>query len=285
MKSTMKGGKWILWMFYISIEEPAAGSGVDEEGWKTHFTLLEEWKAKYPKSITARVAHARSMVNYAWKARTTKFAAAVTEAQWNLFFERLESARKTLTDATTEADGQCPVWYSTMLTIANGEGWGRYDYMKTFDEAVEFEPTYPTYYHQLAVHFLPQWFGKQGEWASVLAEVTQKQGTEEADAMLQMTFATVVIENYDYEDIVPEIQRYWPRIKRGFHTREQLYGASSGDLNDFTHMAYIAGDREETRAMFLRIKDRLDPGFWGKDGKTLAKAQAWANEPLQPGRD
>src|SRR5712671_5455080 len=146
-KTTMPGGDWVLSLLYDSIDEPAAGSGADEPGWKAHFALLDEWKAKYPKSITARVAYARSMVSYAWKARTDKYAAAVTSAQWKLFFERLGEARKVLVDAGTELDEPCPVWYSTMLTIANGEGWERDDYMRTFNEAVEFEPTYGRYYH------------------------------------------------------------------------------------------------------------------------------------------
>src|SRR5712671_3932917 len=81
------------------------------------------------------------------------------------------------------------------------------------------------------VYLSPKWHGKEGEWAAVLAEVTQKQGTEEADAMLQMTFATVVMDDHNYEDIVPEIQKYWPQIKRGFHAREKLYKAAWGNMN------------------------------------------------------
>jgi hypothetical protein len=285
-KTMMVGGQWVLSLFYESIEDPAAGASVDDPGWKDHFALLDEWKAKYPESITARVAYARSMVNYAWKARTGKFAPAVSAAQWKVFYERLEGARKILIDANSEIGGTtCPGWYSTMLTIANGEGWKRKDYMRTFEEAVEFEPTYGTYYHQLAVHLSPQWDGKPGEWAAVLAAVTEKQGTEEADAMLQLTFDTVIAEDCDCLDINPEIRKYWPQIKRGFHAREKLYKATFGDMNHITHMAYIAGDREEARAMFQQLKNHVNPGFWGNDAKLLAKAQAWANETVQPGRN
>jgi hypothetical protein len=284
-KTMMVGGRWVLSLLYESIEEPAAGSSVDEPGWKAHFALLDDWKAKYPRSITARVAYARSMVNYAWKARTIKYASGVTEAQWKLFYERLEEARKILIDANDEIGEKSPGWYSTMLTIANGEGWERKDYMKTFEEAVELEPTYESYYHQLAVHLYPQWYGKPGEWAAVLAEVTEKQGTEEADAMLELTFDTVIAEDCDCVEIAPEIRKYWPQIKRGFHTREKLYNVTWGDMNHIAHMAYIAGDREEARAMLQQLKNHVNPGFWENDGKLLAKAQAWANEPVQPGHN
>jgi hypothetical protein len=283
-KSTMSGGQWVLSMFYGAIIEPAAGADVDEKGWKDHFALIEEWKAEYPRSITAQVVHARSMVNYAWKARGTKYASKVSEAQWALFYDRLDAAKNILVDAT-ELDESCPVWYSTMLTIANGEGWERDDYMKTFNEAVEFEPTYGNYYHQLAVYLSPKWHGKPGEWAAVLAEVANKQGTDEAYAMLQITFAAVAMEDYDYDEIVAEIQKYWPQIKRGFHAREKLYKVSFGNMNDFTRMAYIAGDREEARVMFPRIKDHVNLGYWEKDSKLLEKAQVWARETVQPFRD
>jgi len=281
-KTMMVGGRWVLTLLYEAIEQPAAGPDIDDSGWSAHFALLDEWRAQYPKSITARVGYARSMVNYAWKARTNKYAGAVSEAQWKMFHERLEKATKILVDATTESDRACPVWYSTMLTIANGEGWERDDYMRTFNEAIEFEPTYGSYYHQLAVHLFPQWGGKKGEWAPAVVAATQKQGTEEADAMLQLTFDTVIAEDCDCVDIIPEIRKYWPQIKRGYHAREKLYKATWGDMNHITHMAYIAGDREEARVMFQQLKNHANPGFWDNDGELLAKAQAWANESGQP---
>ena len=37
--------------------------------------------------------------------------------------------------------------------------------------------------------------------------------------------------------------------------------------------------------MFQRIKDHVNLGYREKDSKLVEKAQAWANETVQPGRD
>ena len=248
-KTRVKGGRWLLKFFYDAIEEPAAGSGVDDKGWRDHFSLIEEWKTKYPKSITTRVVDAKSMVVYAWKARTNKFAPAVSDAQWKLFYERLGTAKNILV-GSRDLGETCPGWYSAMLTIGNGGGSEPDDYMGIFNQAMEFEPTYDSFYYQMSVYWFPQWHGKKGEWAAVLSDVVRKQGTDEAYAMLEMTYDAVLMYDYDFEEIVPELQQYWPQIKRGFHAPDQLYKVTQGDMNGFTHMAYIAGDRDETRAMF-----------------------------------
>ncbi len=67
--------------------------------WQVHDRIHQEWIAQFPASITARVAYADFLREYAWHARGTDLADKVTEEGWRLFGERLESARKMLAEA------------------------------------------------------------------------------------------------------------------------------------------------------------------------------------------
>jgi hypothetical protein len=171
-KATIPGGQWQLEAFYSALAEPAVGSNAPDKEWRAHLNLFEEWTNSYPQSITANVSYARAMIGYAWYGRTGRWASNLTPSQLALFKERLAKARALLIAGTDRAD-KCPEWFHAMQMVALGEGWNRKAYMDVFNAAVRFEPSYGAYYYGLATYLLPRWNGAEGEWQSVLANITE----------------------------------------------------------------------------------------------------------------
>jgi hypothetical protein len=277
-KVRVRGGRWQLEEFYAAVNKPAAGEDADDGQWETHFGLLDEWRQAFPESVTARVAYASTMKNYAWKARTGEFAPKVTPAQWQLFSERLNAAEKTLVEAS-QLQEKCPGWFATMGMVALGQGWERQEFMRLINEAVEFEPGYGSYYHILSSYLLPRWHGlDDDEWSHALASVTDRQGTDEAHATFHMVFVDQFQAAYEYDEDSPKIRKYWSWIKQGYHARDKLYKVENWTMNDYARMAYIAGDREEARQVLDTLGRQPNLGYWEDDPKLFEKALTWANQ-------
>ena len=66
-KETFPGGMWKLRTIYSALEKPPLHA--TQQDWILHMSLVKEWTAARPRSITARVALAESYVSYGWDAR------------------------------------------------------------------------------------------------------------------------------------------------------------------------------------------------------------------------
>src|SRR5256885_14723409 len=87
-----------------------------------------------PRSITAHVAHADFLTDYAWHARGSGFANTVTKEGWRLFSERLAKAQQLL-DESVDFEPKCPMWWLARMTLARGQSWSWDDYERLFQEA------------------------------------------------------------------------------------------------------------------------------------------------------
>ena len=137
-KPLFSNGSWKIAQFYESFEcrhdEP-------ESMWQLHDRIHHDWIAAKPDSVTARVAYADFLVEYAWRARGSGFADTVTKTGWRLFRERLASARSVLGEARRLPEKD-PVWWLVALFVARGESWTRMEYNALFAEAKAFAPTF-----------------------------------------------------------------------------------------------------------------------------------------------
>jgi len=79
-KKRFDGGFWYIHAIYLGLEDPRQGrTHSGEVEWQQHIERLKRWIAQRPKSVTPRVALAGAYVGYAWNARGTGSAGAVSE--------------------------------------------------------------------------------------------------------------------------------------------------------------------------------------------------------------
>ena len=64
----MPGGYWKLNAIYTAVSNPEGDVQAADGQWEDHIAELRSWVTAQPKSITARVALANSLIDYAWKA-------------------------------------------------------------------------------------------------------------------------------------------------------------------------------------------------------------------------
>jgi hypothetical protein len=70
-------------LVYDGLEPPDEASNVD---WEARLRELRNWIEVKPESATARIALARCLVSYAWKARGSDYASKVSDEGWQTFF-------------------------------------------------------------------------------------------------------------------------------------------------------------------------------------------------------
>jgi len=246
----------------------------DEEQWKELVKHVRVWRETRPRSITAPVALATSLVGYAWSARGTGSADRVTREGARLMRERLDEARMVLM-AARRLPQVCPYWWSAAQSVALGQGWEREEYERTFEEAVARHPDFEGYYTAKAYFLLPCWYGKPGEWEVFATEIASRL----PDTLAARVYAHIVWGQSEfYGNIFDETPASWERTKRGFRIMRAACPGSLEILSRFAYFACCALDRETAHGLFEALGDRVDLAVW-RDARQFLRARAWALAP------
>jgi hypothetical protein len=248
------GGGWKLYTFYDAVSSPGSATATDAE-WNAHIATLQDWISRDPESPTPRVALARTYLRFAWKARGHGYAETVTPEGWASFRDRVQAARTALEQSPSAA--LCPEWFLEMQGVALTQEWSRAQVDALVDRALAYEPKYFYFATAEANYLLPKWHGAPGDVERFAAQVADKVGGAEGDAVYFRIAAAV---NCCKRSQAPDLS--WPRVQRGFAAIEQLYGSTSHQRNVMAYLALRAGDTATARAMFARIGDDWSQSVW-----------------------
>ncbi len=269
-KAKFGNGSWKLHDVYDSLdcraEEP-------ESMWQLHEQIHQAWEKKFPDSITARVAHADFLTNYAWHARGTGYANEVTEEGWRLFRERLASAR-TLLDQSKDLPVKCPVWWQVCMRVAIGQEWSKEEFAALFEEAKSLEPTY--FMHDLAQakFLMVRWYGDEGDWEKAAEKEIDRPGGLGPEG-----YARVIADQRGYyDDIFRETKASWRKTQQGFELMRKTYPDSAEILNAYCRLAVIAEDKATAKRLFTEIGDKVILSQWGGERKRFNQMRRWARK-------
>ena len=268
-KVCFPNGRWKLSYFYDGLDS-SVGNGSDAD-WTNHLSLIMDWIRAEPKSMTARVALANGLIDYAWQARGHDYANKVTEEGWIQFFRRLNAAVEVLGDARA-LDQKSPYWWMAMLRAELGLQAKRSQYDATFNAAIAAWPDYTPFYFHRSDYLLPRWYGAEGELEKDLEQSADKVGGEAGD----MLYARVVwnLHGMVYsQNMFEEYHLSWERTKRGMEAIEKHYPDSLAVKNEMAHLAALAGDWQTAKTYFQRTKGRIDISCWSSTNEYIACAK------------
>jgi hypothetical protein len=274
-KERFPGGMWKLHELYKGLSEPVPYQHATQEDWKRLLELLQSWVGEHPKSITARVALASALINYAWDARGSGYSDKVSESGWTLFTQRIAEAQQVLKDASEDLSAKCPEWYVVMQNVAQNEDWSIAEMRSLFDEAYKFEPGYYYYGRALAYFLLPKWNGAPGDTEKFVQGISDHIGGEQGDIFYFQVASSndLICGCEDQPDFSSE------RIKRGYEASEKRYGLSMVNLNRMAYLAVHYGETDPIFAdqAFTRIGDQWDEEVW-KSERDFQATKNWATQ-------
>lgn len=277
-KNREGGGVWTLFVFYEAVRGPAAGTNATDRDRSERLSLLQNWVAARPQSITARVALAELYRDYAWAERGYSYADQVTESGWKGYRTRVGQAYTTLVEAE-KLSAKCPNWYFVMLEVARDQSWDKQKTHLLFERAVSFEPSYYHYYREYALNLLPRWSGEPGDTEAFAEESLRRIGGRQG-AFIYLEIAAVLCclggdRPGNPLDIWGQPTLSWSKIQQGFAEMEEKYGATMLKLNRFAYLAVLYRDREVAKRILGRIGDNWDPGVWEKR-ESFDVSRSWA---------
>lgn len=254
-RSRFKGGAWRLHVFFGTLSSPGSATATDA-AWKAHIAKLEQWAQNSPSSPTPRIALAQTYLRFAWKARGHGYANTVTPEGWALFGDRVQSARNTLEQSAALGENS-PHWYLEMQGVALDQQWDRTAFDALAERALAHEPGYYYFATAESNYLLPKWYGKAGDTERYAAEVADRIGGDEGEAVY---FQVAAVINCCKRTQAPALA--WPRVQRGFAAVESLYASTNHERNVMAYLALRSGDSATARQLFARIGNDWSESVW-----------------------
>lgn len=254
-RSRFRGGAWRLHVFFGTLSSPGSATATDA-AWKAHIAKLELWAQSSPTSPTPRIAVAQTYLRFAWKARGHGYSNTVTPEAWALFKDRVQAARSTLEQSAVLAENS-PHWYLEMQGVALDQQWQRVEFDALAERALAHEPGYQYFALSESNYLLPKWYGKSGDTEQYAAEVADRIGGAEGDAVYFQIAAAI---NCCKRTQAPALS--WPRVQRGFAAIESLYGSTNHQLNVMAFLALHGGDPSTAQELFARIGNDWSESVW-----------------------
>jgi Domain of unknown function (DUF4034) len=254
-RSRFVGGAWRLHVLFATLSSPGAETATDA-AWEAQIAKLNNWAQNSPASPTPRIALAQTYLRFAWKARGHGYANTVTPEAWALFKDRVQLARSTLEQSAALAENS-PHWYLEMQGVALDQQWDRAAFEALAERALAHEPDYYYFATSESNYLLPKWYGKPGDTERYAAEVADRIGGDEGDAVYFQIAAAI---NCCNRTQAPALS--WPRAQRGFAAIESLYRSTNHERNVMAYLALRNGDAAAAQQLFARIGNDWSESVW-----------------------
>jgi len=253
---------------------------------KVHTALEKE----LPDSALPPTLEGIFFTDYAWDTRTGKSAKDVTEAQSELFKERLARAEAAL-ERALRLDPNNARAATQMLSVELGQGKGRTHMEEWFRRAMKADPGNYSACSRKLLYLEPKWYGSEEE---MLAFGRECLATENWNARLPfvLTDAHFVLARYprDQEGKIdlksdkyseqPKVEYYqrpgvWEDVKAVYEPYLKQFPKAVNDRSMFAKLACWCGRWDEARRQFLILGEKPSlTAFGGREEYDRLRAEA-----------
>jgi len=250
-KETLSNGEPKLFAYGLGIMIDAFHNHRDsDEEWSNHLKLLSQWDKAVPESVTVTSYKIQFWNAFAWKARGNDFASNVPKDGWQPFRERLNTAesifRKTL-ERYKNQPYPCPIFYTTTMTTALGQGWEVDKVLKELlNPVIKIYPEYYKAYSLLSLIMEPKWGGKENDdyrFYAMLPELLNGELGKEMYARLLLVRVLAGITDFQ-RDLLD-----WELMKDGFVIMLKKGPECQYQLCDIIKFAHRYGAKAEILAL------------------------------------
>ena len=234
------------------------GNQLTEELWKLRGERLKEWRERYPKSVTARVALATYPMQYGWFLRGGGYSNTVSQEAWGRFGSLVEEARNELDHLDAEAKKD-PGWFEAMLSVALAQQWPRDRFEALYAQAAREHPDYLPIYFTGANYHAPEWGGSIQDLLKFIedaAEATRARMGETLYARL----------NWLETAAFDAGRADWKRMRAGFERMMKDF-PDPWNVNNYARFACMSKDWPTVERLAERIGDQPVAMAWYGDRK------------------
>jgi hypothetical protein len=235
-------------------DDADCGAPDSDSGWAALLARVLEWQKKFPASAEAKVAEAQYWLNYAWNARGGGFAGSVSEREWRLFRQRMQTAQAKL--EAIPAQGRTEGWYHATLQVGIALKWPYPVFDSVYKEGVARYPGYLPLYFGKVQYLQPRWYGTETQLREYIAEAVAAEKSESAQILYaRLQWAA------SQGDMFTSGRTDWARMKAGFE-RMIARHPDHWNLNNYAKFACMAGDWSKVLELRQRIGDHVLESAW-----------------------
>ena len=255
-----------------------------DENWQTRMDLLSKWRESRPQSSIAKIAHAAAWIVYAWYARGSGPAIAVTQEGQAQFQTRLNNARALLDDvAMTEQNN--PAVHHQLLMVAKGQGWSKEDARQALDKVFAIDPEYHEAYLVMAEFLLPRWHGEPGDLEAFADEAANRLGGDKGEE-LYFRIASGIWPYYG-SAFFTQTEFDYQRIRTGGKALLMRYPEAfqtnlNRPLNQLCRFACQAGDMALAHELFVDLGNNFWMHVWRSE-EEFSRWRDWAQPEPEAG--
>lgn len=264
-------GSWKIYHFYTALR---CRTGEPESVWPLHNRIHKEWETAKPDSITARIAHADFLAEYAWYVRGSDEADKVSKERLKIAGAQFTAAREILEQARP-MQPQCPMWWLVSMRVGLGQGWNRPEYEALYHEAKKLFPRYVYYDVALATYLLPRWYGKRGDWEAAAREELIGVLRRNDDLGISRYAYTVGQMRGYYTNIFEESKASWQDTQAGYQQMWLKHPNSLENTTVYFQLACYAGDRPLAQRLLRLLNGYVDERIWTRPSD-YNKMREWA---------
>ena len=254
-RSRFKGGAWRLHVFFGTLSTPGAETATDA-AWKMQSSEARKMGANQSglsdsaHRIGTNLPAIRLESPRPWicQHRYTGGLGIVQGA-------RAAGPRDTRTIRCFAENS--PHWYLEMQGVALDQEWNRTAFDALAERALAHEPSYYYFATSESNYLLPKWYGKPGDTERYAAEVADRVGGEQGDAVYFQIASAINCCNR-----TQALMLSWPRVQRGFAATESLFHSTNHQRNVMAFLAVRNGDSATAQQLFGRIGNDWSKVVW-----------------------
>jgi len=263
-------GRSRLSIFYSQLGNGWGSPG--HEGFEWFCSLIDEWMAKYPDSVTACTLKLYSIYRAAWAARGTGYWAETPVDQRERYLAELERGWEVVEKGMglAEQDGEL---YVHALAIAIEMGQPAEVVEDVFAKGARIAPGYFKIYSTRSRYLAERWGGRPGELEAFMDRAYEL--TKEFEgAAIYARIATYQLAVYGPSEFETHKIGY-EKLKNGFRDVMERYPDSKRFTNACCAIAVMHGDKDLARKMFDKMGKEWLREVW-KDESRYQEARKWA---------
>lgn len=243
-------GYWHLDMLYWIVEGVNSSAGQkarNEAEFEQRISALRKWIKEEPKSAVARIALAETYIEYAWLARGGDWASTVTDKGWQLYHERVATAKRLL-DESPQLCKECPRATFVYDQIALAGEMDAQKYKALLDACHKDWPDYTSVDISRCWYLLPRWHGEEYETQRYIQERAAALGGTKGD--VARTRMAWYISRHLNDAWGPDSPLKWEDVKRGFIVLFKRYPNDVDPRIAFMNMSRRAKQMKDFESVF-----------------------------------
>ncbi|KPC50179.1 DUF4034 domain-containing protein [Amantichitinum ursilacus] len=233
----------------------------DAMDWITWRKNLNDWRAQYPRSVSAQILDATYDISYGQYVRGSGWARSVTPEQWKELGANIEKAYQKLQQMSGPAR-QDPGWYIAMLKLTRyREGDHKDEYLDVLKEAMTKFPYYLPVYTTGSYIFEPKWGGSNEALSTFIDQSARRTYPRWGDSLYARLYSSELIEG-PQDELAAMVD--WPRMRAGFERLIHDYPAKD-NYAAYARFSCQYGDIDALKQAMPHVDaTHFDSVWWGQ---------------------